>query len=122
MSGDKVIKVDPPKPGQKDMSVDLSACDDGKKMTVATEKDVQLYYYVLGNTLKNYKMYKENPHVFRNSCACDKCYQVFNVSEGFYGHKDTNITLCSGCWEDNCAKDNYTKLDNEVNPITGLRF
>lgn len=117
--GERVIKVDGPKPGQTEMSVDLN---ETKNIKLPSERDLQLYYFVLSNTMKNYKMYKDNSHLFRASCACDNCYQIFNVKDNFYKNEEENITLCNGCYEDNEAKEHYKKIEMDVSEKTGYKW
>lgn len=118
---EKVIKVPPPSSDKKEMATDLSK-QESKTISQASERDVQLYYYVLSNTMKNYKMYKGNEHLFRNSRACDNCYQVFNIKEDWYYHTEKIITLCGACYEDNTIKENYLKYNDDIREETGVRF
>lgn len=100
--------------------------DNGDEMTctetVASEKDLQIYYYVLSNTLKNYKRFKENEHLFRNTDCCDLCYQLYSLKDPMYQLKTDNISLCEACYEKNEHKDNYERKNNSINEHTGLRW
>lgn len=95
------------------------------KKTIASDADLQLYYYILGNTFKIYKQYKENTHLYRNSGACDKCYQVFFKRDmGFHKHCDLDVCLCSECFEgiEDKFKELYTAVDCAVDDRTGVKF
>lgn len=114
------ILVTPPSGNQtaKNLGQDVSS------VKVASEHDVQMYYYVLSFTLKNYKMYKENRNLFKNTLACDRCYQLYSVKDSMNQHKSEDILICDPCFEHvkEPGKSNYYKRKNSVDENTGLRW
>ncbi len=112
----KPILVNPPSNGELVTEIK----QDGK----ISEAEVQLYYFTVSNTLKNYQRFKANKHMFRNTHACDKCYQIHSVEDDMYIHTVHDITLCEGCFEhiNEPVKNNYDLIRNLVNEETGLKF
>lgn len=92
-------------------------------LKVVSDKDLQMYYFTLTNTLKNYKLYKYNTHLFNNTFACDRCYQLYSIKEPRFLHNKNDIVLCEHCLDNiGLSRDNYNKVDNSVNHDTGLRY
>ena len=122
MDSKKEIKISPAIGNNLSKILDDNGNEVASSETVVNEKDLQLYYYVLSNTLNNYKTFKENEHIFRNTVACDVCYQLYSVKDEMYELKTDNITLCKSCYDTNQHRDKYSLKNNKMNAETGLRW
>lgn len=128
MPSEKPVVVSPPKKGQAVQKYDLDAENEVNTVREPSEMDVQLYYYTITHSLKNYAKIKQHPELYRNSVACDRCYQICSCNEVFYKHKGSegstpqDITLCSTCFDENPEKDKYIEVIRPRNPETGLRW
>ncbi len=87
-----------------------------------TKTDVQAYYFTVAKILKNYLLYKTNQSLFRESVACDKCYQIHSVDDEMYVHRERDITLCEDCFDSTNKNTNYVKKVIEANEDTGLKW
>lgn len=122
-SQEKPIVISPPGPGQavRNANVEPPTPIPEEKPQLSNN-DMQAYYYMVSNTLKNYIRYKDHKDLFRDTVACDKCYQIHTKADISFKHASKDIILCEGCFEDVQTKDQYTKQDNSVKDSTGLRW
>lgn len=88
---------------------------------VPNDKEIQLYYYMITNQLKNYKLYSLHPYLYPSYIACESCYGLKHKDLPYYVHNIKNsITLCQECYDNNKSKYNYNKVEEEMDPGTGL--
>lgn len=78
------------------------------------------------NTLKTYKLYRNNIDLFGNVyIACDRCYDIrpkWSNPDYFRNHHD-NVSLCKDCYHEALSDDEQTHFDQVLHtkrPNTGL--
>lgn len=65
----------------------------------ANPEDIKFYYFVKKNSLKCYKLFKENKELFLSTNACDKCYVLQSAKKVYYRNDKLDINLCTECYE-----------------------
>jgi len=109
----------------KDIDVSENICEvpnEAVHKTTLSTRDVEFYYYTQSAALKLYKLVKQNPHLYRSSWACDRCYTIHPAKELLYKHDTQDVILCKECHEKNKAKDRYTEIIPVLNADLGLYY
>lgn len=70
-----------------------------KVINKANPEDIRFYYFVKKNSLKCYKLFKENKELFLSTNACDKCYVLQSAKKVYYRNDKLDINLCDVCYE-----------------------